>query len=197
MEPVTGHEYMGGNPKPKKSKITTGYGDDGWTYAGIHNHCAKDGFVIDALGDLDELNCWIGRIRENFPQYDEPLSQIQRHIFEFGVFVTQYIPPIGLEEVRWLENMSVELEADLPDLKNFILPHYPSEVHIARAICRRCERKVCFFMRKAEAWKHSNVAVPYLNRLSDYLFILARKICHDAGKPEDIWSGTKIGGKWE
>jgi len=191
--------------EPKsRPKITTGYGDDGWTYAGIHKQCAKDDFVIDTLGDLDELNCWLGRTRELYPQFDEDLKTIQGNIFELGVFVVQYRPPFTLEDVRWLESKSVELEKDLPDLKNFILPHYPSEVHIARAVCRRVERKLCSFMRQANRMMSElpinesvdsegfKFIVPYINRLSDYLFIMARYLCYSAGKTETIWQGTKL-----
>jgi len=190
--------------EPKlRPTITTGYGDDGWTYAGIHKQCAKDDFVIDTLGDLDELNCWLGRTRELYPQFDEDLKTIQGNIFELGVFVIQYRSPLSLEDVRWLEVKSLELDKDLPELKNFILPHYPSEVHIARAVCRRVERKLCTFMRQSERLlsemptsKIPNVEgfkfiVPYINRLSDYLFIMARYLCYSAGKTETIWQGTK------
>lgn len=172
-----------------RSKISTGYGDDGWTFAGIHKQCAKEDLVIDALGDLDELNCWLGRTRELYPQFDEDLKTIQGNIFELGVFVVQYCPPFTLEDVRWLENKSVELEKDLPDLKNFILPHYPSEVHIARAVCRRVERKLCSFMHTYDV--HHEFIVPYINRLSDYLFIMARHLCYSAGKTESTWQGVK------
>lgn len=194
-------EPMLGSSRPK---ITTGYGDKGWTNARIHKQCAKDDIVIDTLGDLDELNCWIGRTRESHPLFDEDLKVIQGKIFELGVFVTQHLSPISIGDIRWLESKSVELDKDLPDLKNFILPHYPSEVHVARAVCRRVERKLCAFMRQAErilSELPSNEAfdsegfkfiVPYINRLSDYLFILARHLCHAAGKPESIWQGENL-----
>jgi len=187
-----------------RPKITTGYGDDGWTYAGIHKQCAKDDFVIDTLGDLDELNCWLGKVRELHPQFDEDLKIVQCNIFELGVFVVQYRLPVSLEDIRWLEEKSLELEKDLPELKNFILPHYPSEVHIARAVCRRVERKLCSFMRQwkrlsselspneeSDSKERSEMIIPYINRLSDYLFILARYLCHSNGRAESIWQSTK------
>lgn len=167
-----------------RSKLSTGYGDSGWTQAGIHKRCHKDDAVLEVLGDLDELNCWLGKIREQHLQFDADIAKIQSCIFEFGVSVIEsreVKPPIA-EDVLWIEEKTVELEKDIPPLKNFILPYFPSDVHLARAVCRRAERKLYSFYRQ-----FGEVSLPFINRLSDYLFVLARHICYASNKEEKIW----------
>jgi cob(I)alamin adenosyltransferase len=166
----------------------TGTGDKGRSCCGMYKDVRKDDTSFDLLGDLDELNSWIGLIRQNYTPYitiGDDLKKIQAWIFEVGMYVTDKASSITPAMIEFLEQKGLEMEKETPTLKNFILPSYPSEVHLARAVCRRVERKMVTFCGLVDAT--APFIFPFLNRLSDYLFLLARYICHICGKEETIW----------
>ena len=172
------------------SKIYTRTGDDGSTGLGDGSRVAKDSLRVEAMGAVDELNSALGVLLCN--PLDESLQSalvdIQHTLFDMGGELC--IPGasvIGADRVTVLEQQLDALNADLPPLKEFILPGGCSAAaacHLARAICRRSERRV-HSLSRAEAVNPD--AVKYLNRLSDLLFVMARHLNKAAGRPDVLW----------
>lgn len=172
------------------SRIVTRTGDDGTTGLGDGRRVGKDAPRVAALGDVDELNSVIGvllveALPENVTSW---LSAIQHDLFDLGseLAVPGYAAlseqqPLALEE--WLAVMN----ADLPMLKEFILPggsRAAALAHQARSVCRRAERAVVALARDEGV---SAAARQYLNRLSDLLFVLARYLNKLQGVPDVLW----------
>lgn len=159
--------------------IVTKSGDHGETSLYSGERVKKSDPRIEAVGALDELNSNLAGLE---------LEDIQENIFAIGALVadtrTDSARVVLEEELAQLEKSIYELEAELPPLKNFILPGgHPlaCQAHRARAICRRAERGV------SQIPSLPKNVIPYLNRLSDYLFTLARKINMDTKTDELIW----------
>ena len=173
------------------SRITTRTGDDGTTGLGDGTRIRKDSLRVQVMGDIDELNSTLGVLLA------EPLSaaaksrltQIQNQLFDLGGEVC--IPghrAITAAHVAFLDRAIGELNATLPALKEFILPggaRSAALCHAARTITRRAERSLVA-LNATEAI--SAVALKYLNRLSDLLFIQARILNRDAGISDILWS---------
>lgn len=187
-------------------KIYTRTGDDGETGLLGPVRVFKDHIRIEAYGQVDELNAQIGAIRLQLPSQEisSELESIQRLLFEAGGELAQ--PPgtapigsrIAKHDIEAMEQAIDRLESELPPLTNFILPGgCPAAVaaHLGRCICRRAERAVVHLLR-SEAGEPTEV-LRFLNRLSDYLFVLARWANHRSGATETIWaprSGAGPGG---
>lgn len=151
--------------------IYTKTGDKGKT--GLYNkkRVPKDSPIVEALGSIDELNAVLGTIK--LPQ----LTEIQKDLMLINASVAGYKTEIP--DVQKLEKEIDRMEKTLPKLKNFILPQ--GRLHFARAVCRRAERALI-------KCKINNVKCKiYLNRLSDYLFVLARYVNYKGGVKEIIW----------
>ncbi|MCU0807720.1 MAG: cob(I)yrinic acid a,c-diamide adenosyltransferase [Candidatus Contendobacter sp.] len=172
------------------SKIYTRTGDGGTTGLGNGERVAKDCPRIEAIGAVDELNCAIGRVlvhdlRETIR---DCLQEIQHKLFDLGGELS--IPgyqAIREEDVAKLEAVLNEFNTQLPPLKEFILPgggRAAADCHMARAICRRAERRVVSLARDEEVGDSVRV---YLNRLSDLLFVLCRILARDDGGVEVSW----------
>lgn len=172
------------------SKIVTRTGDEGETGLGDGSRCAKDAPRIQALGEVDELNSLLGLVRcEPLPESMAAwLLTIQHDLFDLGgelcLPASNRFPD---DRVARLEEWAQQANADLPPLKEFILPggcRAASLLHLARTVCRRVERSVV-------ALHHSEAVNPpvlrYLNRLSDLLFILARQINRVTGIADVLW----------
>ena len=176
-------------------KIYTKKGDTGTTQLLGGNTVTKDHIRLECYGTLDELNAHIGNI------YDQDLSSsqkkflmnIQNQLFKLGsciAFVGEEemnLPNISQENIDQIEKEIDSMDAHLPELKSFILPcgnKIASKCHIARTVCRRAERKLISLNQK-------NIVDPlhikFINRLSDYLFILARHIIFITGSKEMLW----------
>ncbi|MBS3802962.1 MAG: cob(I)yrinic acid a,c-diamide adenosyltransferase [Oleiphilaceae bacterium] len=176
------------------SKIYTKTGDDGSTGLGDGNRIGKNTPRVEAMGSVDELNCQMGLLIEELDPEDKLtaiLKRIQHHLFDLGGEIS--IP--GAEMIKgthseWLENHLDHYNADLPPLKNFILPggsKAAAQCHMARAICRRAERDVVTLSQV------DTVNMPsqhYLNRLSDFLFVVARVLVRLGGAQEVLWEQT-------
>lgn len=184
-------------------KIYTRTGDKGTTALFGAGRVSKHDPRIETYGTVDETNTFLGAARAEMTsvpdvaKLDDALQRIQRSLFVLGSDLATpsesraKISRLSDEEVDYLETMIDELEADLPPLKNFILPGgTPSgaHLHIARTICRRAERRASALSEIEEV---NPVGIKYLNRLSDFLFVAGRWINHKAGVPEDIWSGSE------
>ena len=159
------------------SKIYTRTGDAGTTGLGDGSRVDKDSARIRALGDVDELNCFIGALLVH-PVDDEMracLVDVQHALFDIGGELS--IPGAALVDDAYVSGLERRLDsfnAELPPLKEFILPGGGAAAvacHVARAVCRRAERQLVEAARSGEV---SEVSRRYLNRLSDLLFVLAR-----------------------
>jgi len=175
---------------PRLSKITTRTGDAGETGLGDGARVPKDSARIHALGDVDELNSALGTVlAEELPQTVRAvLLEAQHDLFDLGGELS--IPGHAMlreEQVRRLEEALEAWNADLPALKEFILPggsRAAAAAHLARAICRRAERSVVALGR---AEKVGEPARRYLNRLSDLLFVTGRVLNRHAGGGDVQW----------
>ena len=154
------------------TKIYTKTGDDGTTRLADGSRTAKFTTRIDAIGSVDEANCAIGMIKSN---YD--INVIQNTLFDIGAMIAGS-KTVKLKDnaILYLENSIDELNSQLPTLESFILPK--GDIHYARAVVRRAERDVWYwFATDADSHAHNDFdpnMLVYLNRLSDYLFVLAR-----------------------
>jgi cob(I)alamin adenosyltransferase len=172
------------------SKIYTRTGDDGSTGLGDGSRVAKDDVRIEAIGAVDELNCTIGLVLcETLPDDIRAcLVDVQHCLFDLGGELS--IPGytlLGAHHVTALETFLDELNNEMPALKEFILPggsDAAARCHLARAVCRRAERRVITLGRTATL---NAAGLHYLNRLSDLLFVMARHLNRQAGVPDVLW----------
>lgn len=170
--------------------IITRGGDQGETSLADGARVAKDDARIALMGDIDELNCWIGlaRLEASSPAIGEMLLKVQHDLFDLGGGLSfPGAPLLSSTHVERLEKAAIEANDQLPTLEEFILPggsRAISYLHMARAVCRRAERAlVCL----ARTTRLAGSALPYLNRLSDYLFIAARTQAKLSGVKENLW----------
>ena len=180
------HRAMG----HRLSKIVTRTGDAGTTGLGDGKRVAKDSARIEAIGTVDELNSALGvLLAEPLPEVvAASLVEVQHDLFDLGGELS--IP--GYEAMREAQVLRLEdaverFNADLPPLKEFILPggtRAASLAHVARTVCRRAERAVVH-LGATEAVRECTRK--YLNRLSDLLFILARVLNRAGGVPDVLW----------
>jgi cob(I)alamin adenosyltransferase len=179
-------------------KIYTKTGDKGSTSLIGGSRVPKHHLRIDSYGTVDELNSWLGLIREQEmdPGSRETLLRIQNTLFTIGSLLAsgpqhnkrgKPLPELGVEEARMLEEAIDRMNEVLPPLTHFILPGgHPavSYCHIARTVCRRAERRITALHEQTPVNKELLV---YINRLSDYLFVLSRKVAADLQVLEIKW----------
>lgn len=174
------------------SKVTTKTGDRGSTGLGDGERVSKADLRIQAIGDIDELNAVIGWAKTacSDEKWSADLSEIQNDLLNLGGELAMPGSELNLvtnDRIISIESALEELNSDLPPLKDFIVPEgdeFTVRVHIARAVCRRTERSVVAFMEHAEG---QDTWIVYLNRLSDYFFVLARASNQRVGKEEQLW----------
>lgn len=181
-------------------KVYTRSGDKGKTSLPGGKRVLKSDLRIKAYGTIDELNSFIGLVRdlEEDQERKDVLLHIQERIFSVTSLLAtsdeqsdKYVADRVESDILELEMAIDEMDASLPAMKNFILPGgHPriSHCHIARTVCRRAERLV---IELENAEDISGLVVKYLNRLSDYLFVLARKTGLDLGVEEIPWHSRK------
>jgi cob(I)alamin adenosyltransferase len=178
-------------------KIYTRTGDSGSTGLFGGPRVLKDDDRIEAYGTVDELNAAIGVARSTglSEAVDTQLARIQHELFAIGAELAT--PNPDAHRMRWISDQHVatleawidEHEQSLPELKQFILPAGDAgatALHLARAICRRAERRVVTLARRPEAAISTRIVI-YLNRLSDLLFVMTRVANQDAGAGEVAW----------
>jgi len=178
-------------------KIYTKKGDNGQTSLLGGTRVSKSHIRIEAYGTVDELNSHIGVIKDSQKdsQINKALLNIQNCLFTVGSILASdpdkakaKIPDLKNTDVSFLESEMDRMDQALPELKNFILPGgnlVSSYCHIARTSCRRAERVT---IKLSESSKVDPITIVYLNRLSDYLFILSRKVLLDLGGTEIPWT---------
>jgi len=178
-------------------KIYTKTGDKGLTSLIGGTRVPKHHIRIESYGTVDELNSYVGMIRDMEGISDHQknmLKEIQDRLFTIGSSLASdperskmKIPDLHDDDILRLENEMDEMNLEMPELKHFILPGGSVAVsfcHIARCVCRRAER---ITVQLAEESEVDDRVIIYLNRLSDYLFVLARKISSDNKLPENQW----------
>jgi|TARA_R110000868_G_scaffold124910_3_gene329894 cob(I)alamin adenosyltransferase len=188
-------------------KIYTKTGDDGTTGLFGGTRVPKHHIRIESYGTLDELNSWIGLIRDQ-PMEDstkQVLIKIQEKLFTVGALLAidpekeklkngkdrLNIPKIGTGDLNFLEKEIDLMEQHLPPMTHFILPGGHTTVsycHITRTICRRAERLVS---QLNDFEPVDSILLSYINRLSDFLFVLARKLSYDVQAEEIRWIPEK------
>lgn len=171
-------------------KIYTKTGDKGETSLLGGTRVSKSDARIEAYGTIDELNSCIGLVVSSVKTHREFLISIQHHLFNAGSILASdgrkqfKLPEITDKDIHALEVEIDRMNEILEPLKNFILPGgsvAASHAHVARCVCRRAERRVVDLKED-----YSDI-VKYLNRLSDYLFVLSRSILQEEGVPEVKW----------
>ena len=179
-------------------KIYTKTGDKGNTSLIGGTKVPKSDIRIETYGTTDELNSWIGMINDqlNDEAFKAELKEIQDRLFTIGSSLAtdaeketkMKLPDLHNEDIIFLEKKIDTMTAQLPEMKSFILPggHITvSSIHIARCVCRRAER-LAVNMQENELFVDEKV-IQYLNRLSDYLFTLARFVGQKLGVDEIPW----------
>lgn len=178
-------------------KIYTKTGDDGQTSLYGGRRVDKFNIRIDAYGTVDELNAHLGLIRDltDDTSVQFALKKIQNSLFTIGAMLASdpekkglNVPLIEASQVLEMEAKIDEIDAKLPPLTNFILPGgHPiiSQTHIARCVCRRAERIIVYL---SDMEYVDPIVLQYMNRLSDFLFMLARFFTMELGIDEDKWT---------
>ncbi|WP_137922231.1 cob(I)yrinic acid a,c-diamide adenosyltransferase [Hydrogenophaga sp. 2FB] len=178
------------------SAIATRNGDGGSTKLGDGRGVSKSDARVAAMGDVDELNSAVGMLMafggSQVLSDKSFLSQVQQDLLDLGGELS--IPGYTLlkpERLAALETCLAQLNKSLPRLEEFVLPGgsvVAAQAHMCRTICRRAERAVVFL---AETQAVSTAASPYLNRLSDLMFVLARTLNQNSGEAEPLWDRTR------
>lgn len=177
------------------TKIYTKTGDKGQTSLIGGTRVPKFDIRIEAYGTVDELNSFIGLVRDQKIDLKsiEVLIEVQDRLFTIGSLLAadaknkMPLPQISEADILFLEKEIDQMNESLPEMKSFVLPggHVAvSYCHVARCVCRRAERSVLQLNEKEVI---DELIYKYLNRLSDYLFVLSRKITHDLGVVETPW----------
>lgn len=177
------------------SKIYTRTGDKGETGLGDGNRVSKHSPRVEAMGDVDELNSWLGVVIEDVKDTGDAVAEVaeflrvcQHRTFDLGGELS--IPGYQLVQSEHVDAIEIQLDrlnADLPALDNFILPggsHLIANLHLARSVCRRAERRVVDLAAEEPVNEH---ALMFLNRLSDYLFVAARHCARMTKVQEVLW----------
>ena len=187
-------------------KLYTRTGDSGETALFDGSRVRKDDPRVEAYGDVDELNAWLGLVRTAGldAEFESDVIRIQRDLFALGAALADPAEKIAARvtkaalddtDVARLEKMIDRLDAETPPLRRFILPGGTSSgaaIHLARAVCRRAERRIVALDPQVDP-----VLVRYVNRLSDLLWLFGRKLEHDAGVNGSLREATgKSGNRW-
>ena len=177
-------------------KIYTKTGDHGQTSLLGGTRVSKSHERVEAYGTIDELNSFLGLIKDRpiDENYKVLLSRIQENLFIAEAWIAAdpdlpapQLPSLNTDEILLLEQEIDTMNLSLPELTHFILPGgHPavSSCHVARTVCRRAERAVIRVIRENSS---DEIIIKYLNRLSDYLFVLSRKLAKDFGATETPW----------
>ncbi len=182
-------------------KIYTKQGDKGFTRLADGQGIPKSDFRLEVIGDIDELNCHIGLlICRVAPELAQKLQSIQSSLFVLGAHVASdsaqalgNMELISLKDIVSLEENIDEMDAQLSPMRFFILPGGHESIataQIARTVCRRAERSLIRWVQATDHQEYE-IAIAYINRLSDYLFMMCRFLHHSLGIPEIPWNSGK------
>ena len=179
------------------SNVFTKGGDQGMTSLVGGERISKASLQMDVVGSVDELNSNVGVLRTSCLEFDlkveSQLAEIQQQLFNLGSLaacpqgdIPEGMPEVSLKSVEELEKWIVKYQEDLGELKSFVLPggtQLNAQAHLCRSVCRRVERLLLHFKMN---WPGASMA--YINRLSDYFFVLARHLAKRQKAPEFLWN---------
>ena len=177
-------------------KIYTKTGDKGQTSLVGGTRVSKTELRIEAYGTVDELNSYVGLVRDQEVNSDrkELLKEIQDRLFTIGSILAsepeqtkKRIPDLHESDIERLEKAMDDMDTNLEPMRFFILPGGHQSIsfgHVARTVCRRAERIVLRLALESEV---NDLVITYLNRLSDYLFVLCRMMAKDLNNEENAW----------
>ncbi len=181
-------------------KVYTRTGDEGMTDLVGGERVPKDSLRIESYGTVDELQSVLGMLRAalgesgNMSEIVGHIHRVQQDLFDLGSTLStppqhadRVRNPITAERIGWLEETMDLWNAELPPLRSFVLSgggRYSALGHVARTVCRRCERIVLRLAREEDVPAE---VLRYLNRLSDFLFVLARHLARIFGEDEPLW----------
>ncbi len=175
---------------PRISKVTTKTGDDGSTGLADGSRLSKADNRVHLLGEIDELNAFIGSALELINDAEKPiLLKIQHDLFDIGAELCQ--PNVILIDEPYLTALETDIDRlneELPSLKEFILPGGSillAQLHICRTVCRRCERSATLLLVDINPLTYQ-----YLNRLSDFLFVYTRYMAIKTNRQETYWQSA-------
>ena len=184
-----------------KSRLYTGGGDDGTTSLVGGERAGKDSLRLDCYGTVDEFSAFLGVVAscsDCEPEVREFINSVQNRLFDIGGYLASRPGGSGLPPVAGLAEDCVRIEREIdilddrtPKMRAFVLPGgcmSASHAHVARTVCRRAERRIIALSREEDV---DCEVIRYFNRLSDYLFILARYFNFRAGVDEIVWSPQK------
>ena len=175
------------------TKIYTRTGDKGETGMATGERVAKDSAIMQAQGDVDELNSLLGLLACKLEgEIFLDVKAVQNDLFDLGGELSCAMPLIKQQRIDWLEEKLDQLNEELLPLKEFILPgggEAASVCHLARAVCRRAERTLVTANREVEI---NPRLLAYTNRLSDLLFVMSRFITRQQGEAEVYWQSSRI-----
>lgn len=181
-------------------KVYTKTGDDGTTGLFGGARVAKHHIRIETYGTVDELNSYVGLVRHRKidPKAQETLAEIQDRLFTIGSILASdpskknlVVPDLHESDITFLEQEIDKMNETLPEMRFFVLPGGNDTIafcHVARCVCRRAERLA---VQLNETEPILPIIIKYLNRLSDYLFVLGRKITADDKVEETPWRARK------
>ena len=198
-------------PKIVISKVYTKKGDKGSTCLIGGEKVSKNDLRVTAYGEVDELNVYVGLCASHIskcPAFEqknyclERLTSIQNELFNLGTVLASAgselpadLPSITDEDVRFLEKDIDKMNLELEPLKSFILPgnnRLVLSAHLARVVCRRAEK---YAVSVASKYDNLSLTIEYLNRLSDYFFVLGRFLAKKNNIDEELWSPNNISSK--
>jgi cob(I)alamin adenosyltransferase len=181
-------------------KVYTRTGDQGMTDLVGGERVAKDSLRIESYGTVDELQSVLGMLRAALSESGDAgeivghIHRVQQDLFDLGSTLStppqhadRVKNPITPERIAWLEEIMDRWNEELPPLRSFVLSgggRFSALGHVARTVCRRCERTVLRLAREEEVPPEP---LRYLNRLSDFLFVLARHLARVFGEDEPLW----------
>lgn len=183
-----------------KSLLYTGGGDDGTTSLVGGQRVGKDSLRLDAYGTVDEFSAFLGMLScsDCGEEIREVLSDVQNRLFDIGGYLASRPDGSGLPPVANLckyrediEAMIDKLDGETPKIRAFVLPggcEAACRAHVARTVCRRAERRIIALASEEEV---DSEVIKYFNRLSDFLFILARNLNFKSGVSETVWQPGK------
>jgi cob(I)alamin adenosyltransferase len=186
-----------------QAKIYTKNGDQGLTRLVDGRECSKASLRVETYGSVDELNSTLGLVMTFLPpsnkllRFKDEMEKTQNHLFNIGSHLAcekeetrKILPAFEEDWITALEDSIDRMTAELPPLKNFILPggsQVSAFLHLSRTICRRAERNVVRLLTDDPGHPETQRALRYLNRLSDYLFVASRYCNQALNVPDQIW----------
>jgi len=193
--------------KNRLDRIVTKSGDSGLTSINPNKRISKNSNIVKFLGDLDELNAYIGTLKADLFIINSTenslediyswITRIQHTLFDIGGTVcSENIEIFDEKAVVFLEEIIHKINQDLPPLKDFVLPggsQLGAKAHVSRTVCRRAERSFINLIENNLEYKkyQKSPILPYINRLSDFFFVLSRQLDRLCNLEEQTWEANK------